>query len=97
MSNATTTTRPQKARRRREPARVDQGPRSRPLRTGTAATPARKRTMDKMALTPLAKDAYSYGAEQGFRLGYLAAGEVVAEGIGVALPGTDHDEAQAAL
>ena len=35
--------------------------------------------MDKKALTPLAKDAYSYGAEQGFRLGYLAAGKVVAE------------------
>ena len=34
--------------------------------------------MDKKALTPLAKDAYSYGAEQGFRLGYLAAGEVIA-------------------
>ena len=35
-------------------------------------------TTNKQALTPLAKDAYSYGAEQGFRLGYLAAGEVVA-------------------
>ena len=35
--------------------------------------------MDKKALTPLAKDAYSCGVEEGFRLGYLAAGEVLAE------------------
>lgn len=44
----------------------------------STATPARKGTMDKKALSALAKDAYSYGAEQGFRLGYLATGEVVA-------------------
>lgn len=38
--------------------------------------------MDRKALIPLAKDAYSYGAEQGFRLGWLAAGEVVAAALG---------------
>lgn len=40
------------------------------------------RHMEQKALTPLAKDAYSYGAEQGFRLGWLAAGKVVAAALG---------------
>lgn len=36
------------------------------------------------ALPPVGRDLYLLGVKEGFRLGYLAAGEVVAEGIGAA-------------
>ena len=43
---------------------------------------ARERMMDKQALPPVGRDLYLLGAEQGFRLGYLAAGEVAAAALG---------------